>query len=58
MSTKPLDYTLDYRAFRERIGDLRGKEYWRSLEELADSPAFQSWWAGSSPSRREAGAMP
>jgi MoCo/4Fe-4S cofactor protein with predicted Tat translocation signal len=27
--------TLDFREFRDRIGDLRGKEYWRSLEELA-----------------------
>jgi molybdopterin-containing oxidoreductase family iron-sulfur binding subunit len=25
----------------ERYGDARGKRYWRSLEELADSPAFQ-----------------
>jgi len=32
--------TLDFKAFRERIGDLRGKEYWRSLEELARSDAF------------------
>ncbi len=27
--------TLDFKEFRKRVGDLRGKEYWRSLEELA-----------------------
>jgi len=40
MSTKP----LDYKAFRERIGDLRGKEYWRSLEELSRSDAFDEFF--------------
>jgi MoCo/4Fe-4S cofactor protein with predicted Tat translocation signal len=42
--TKTLDNTLDYRAFRERIGDLRGKEYWRSLEELSRSDAFDDFF--------------
>src|SRR5262249_37419238 len=28
-------------ALQERLGDARGKTYWRSLEELADSEAFQ-----------------
>jgi molybdopterin-containing oxidoreductase family iron-sulfur binding subunit len=28
-------------ALQERVGAARGKTYWRSLEELADSPAFQ-----------------
>jgi molybdopterin-containing oxidoreductase family iron-sulfur binding subunit len=36
--------TLDYKAFRERIGDLRGKEYWRSLEELSRSDAFDDFF--------------
>ncbi|HEY2828962.1 MAG TPA: TAT-variant-translocated molybdopterin oxidoreductase [Thermoanaerobaculia bacterium] len=38
------DNTLDYKAFRERIGDLRGKEYWRSLEELSRSDAFDDFF--------------
>ncbi|HEX7191351.1 MAG TPA: TAT-variant-translocated molybdopterin oxidoreductase, partial [Thermoanaerobaculia bacterium] len=40
MSTK----TLDYKAFRHRIGDLRGKEYWRSLEELSRSDSFDEFF--------------
>src|SRR5437763_3406197 len=36
--------TLDYQSFRERIGDLRGKEYWRSLEELSRSDAFDEFF--------------
>jgi MoCo/4Fe-4S cofactor protein with predicted Tat translocation signal len=30
--------TLDFADFRKRIGDLRGREYWRSLEELERDP--------------------
>ena len=33
--------TLDFREFRERIGDIRGKEYWRSLEELSRGADFE-----------------
>src|SRR6266849_1839954 len=36
--------TLDFKAFRQRVGDLRGKEYWRSLEELARSDAFDAFF--------------
>jgi molybdopterin-containing oxidoreductase family iron-sulfur binding subunit len=35
---------LDFKAFRERVGDLRGKEYWRSLEELSRSDAFDEFF--------------
>jgi molybdopterin-containing oxidoreductase family iron-sulfur binding subunit len=31
---------LDLAAIRERLAGLRGQQYWRSLEELADSEAF------------------
>src|SRR5947208_2699883 len=31
---------IDFTEFRKRIGDLRGREYWRSLEELSRSDAF------------------
>jgi MoCo/4Fe-4S cofactor protein with predicted Tat translocation signal len=36
--------SLDFTEFRERIGDLRGKEYWRSLEELSRSDAFDEFF--------------
>src|SRR4051812_29883212 len=35
---------LDFKQFRRRIGDLRGREYWRSLEELARSDAFDEFF--------------
>src|SRR5437763_13472496 len=55
MSTKKLDYTLDYRAFRARIGDLRGREYWRSLEELSRSDVFDEFFEEEFP--RQAAAL-
>jgi molybdopterin-containing oxidoreductase family iron-sulfur binding subunit len=33
---------LDLAAIRERLATARGPEYWRSLEELADSEEFQA----------------
>jgi MoCo/4Fe-4S cofactor protein with predicted Tat translocation signal len=30
-------------VFRHPPGDLTGKRYWRSLEELADAPEFRAW---------------
>ena len=30
-------------VFRHPPEDLTGKRYWRSLEELADTPQFRSW---------------
>ena len=40
---------LDFKAFRERIGDLRGKEYWRSLEELSRTDAFDEFFESEFP---------
>jgi MoCo/4Fe-4S cofactor protein with predicted Tat translocation signal len=37
------DKTLNFTDFRARIGDLRGKEYWRSLEELSRSDVFDDF---------------
>ena len=34
---------LDITAIRERLATKRGKEYWRSLEELSETPAFNDW---------------
>jgi len=41
--------TLDFTEFRARVGDLRGKEYWRSLEELSRSEAFDDFFASEFP---------
>ncbi len=35
--------TLSYTDFRARIGDMRGKEYWRSIEELTRSEVFDEF---------------
>ena len=35
---------LDFSEFRARIGDVRGKEYWRSLEDLSRSDAFEEFF--------------
>src|ERR1700730_1812817 len=35
------DLSPELRTIQERLGAARGKQYWRSLEELADTPAFQ-----------------
>ncbi|MGZ5477571.1 MAG: TAT-variant-translocated molybdopterin oxidoreductase, partial [Thermoanaerobaculia bacterium] len=40
---------LDFKQFRERVGDLRGKEYWRSLEDLSRSEAFDEFFAAEFP---------
>ncbi|HUP44064.1 MAG TPA: TAT-variant-translocated molybdopterin oxidoreductase [Thermoanaerobaculia bacterium] len=40
---------LDFTSFRERIGDLRGREYWRSLEELSRSDAFDEFFQSEFP---------
>jgi MoCo/4Fe-4S cofactor protein with predicted Tat translocation signal len=41
--------TLDFTEFRARVGDLRGKEYWRSLEDLSRSEAFDDFFANEFP---------
>ncbi len=32
---------MDFAAIRARLAESRGSEYWRSLEELVDSPEFR-----------------
>ena len=49
------DKTLDFREFRARIGDTRGKEYWRSLEELSRSEVFDEFFHEEFP--RQAAAL-
>src|SRR5436190_12185207 len=38
MTTQP---SLDLTAIRARLSAAKGKAYWRSLEELAETPEFQ-----------------
>ena len=38
------DNKLNFHEFRARIGDLRGKEFWRSLEDLSRSDAFDEFF--------------
>src|SRR6266571_342322 len=40
---------IDFAEFRKRVGDLRGKEYWRSLEELSRSDDFDEFFAQEFP---------
>ena len=35
------DLSPELAAVQKQLGAVRGKRYWRSLEELADTPAFQ-----------------
>src|SRR5215470_13618806 len=36
-----MNVSMDFEAIRARLAESQGKEYWRSLEELAGSEAFQ-----------------
>src|SRR5262249_16680562 len=38
---EPSQAERDRAAVRERLANLRGSQYWRSLEELAGTPEFQ-----------------
>src|SRR5260370_16831369 len=35
---------LDFDAFRTRLGDVRGREYWHSLEQLARTDEFEAFF--------------
>jgi MoCo/4Fe-4S cofactor protein with predicted Tat translocation signal len=37
------DKSFDIAALRARLADARGRRFWRSFEELADTPAFRSF---------------
>ncbi len=36
----PAEYALDLAAVREKLKEKSGKQYWRTMEELADDPHF------------------
>ncbi len=43
---------IDFEEARARLAGKKGKEYWRSLEELSDTPEFQLWVEDEFPNRR------
>ena len=43
---------LNLDAIRDQLAGQSGKRYWRSLEEVADTPEFQSWMDDEFPHRR------
>jgi MoCo/4Fe-4S cofactor protein with predicted Tat translocation signal len=45
--------TLNFTEFRARIGDLRGKEFWRSLEDLSRSDVFDDFFAQEFPQQAQ-----
>ncbi len=42
---------LDMTEIRSRLGRATGREYWRSLEELAGTPRFEAWLHREFPAR-------
>ncbi|MBS1720675.1 MAG: TAT-variant-translocated molybdopterin oxidoreductase [Armatimonadetes bacterium] len=43
---------LDLDAVREKLNGKTGRHYWRSLEEVAETPEFQQWVDDEFPNRR------
>ena len=39
----PAEKGLDIAAIRERLANKEGQEFWRGLEELAETPEFQDF---------------
>jgi len=35
--------SLDWTAIRAKLAGRQGRDYWRSLEEVAETPAFEQW---------------
>ena len=47
------DKTLSFTEFRARVGDLRGREFWRSLEELSRSDVFDEFMTQEFPQQAQ-----
>ncbi|MCH7755799.1 TAT-variant-translocated molybdopterin oxidoreductase [candidate division KSB1 bacterium] len=43
MKNKAKNSPIDISIIRERLQNLNGKQYWRSLEEVAETEEFQQW---------------
>ncbi|HLK13842.1 MAG TPA: TAT-variant-translocated molybdopterin oxidoreductase, partial [Fimbriimonadaceae bacterium] len=44
---------IDLDAVNAKLRGKRGPEYWRSLEEIAETPEFQAWVEDEFPNRRD-----
>lgn len=44
---------IDLSAVREKLKGLKGPAYWRSLDEVADTPEFQQWVDDEFPNRKD-----
>jgi MoCo/4Fe-4S cofactor protein with predicted Tat translocation signal len=42
---------MDWEAVEARLANAKGKQYWRGLEEIAETPEFQSWLDDEFPNR-------
>jgi molybdopterin-containing oxidoreductase family iron-sulfur binding subunit len=49
----PLKKKLDYEAIRQKLAGAKGPVYWRTLEELADTPEFREAVAQEFPERAD-----
>ena len=49
---------IDLAAIRARLSSLRGETYWRALDELAESPAFQEFVQDEFPEQAQEWADP
>lgn len=48
---------LDLESIRTKLAGKSGKKYWRSLEEVAETPEFQSWVEDEFPNRSTLGQI-
>lgn len=44
--------TIDMELVRQKLEGTTGKQYWRSLEEVAETPEFEAWLEDEFPNRR------
>src|SRR5438477_5290647 len=51
--TRRTDLSPELQAIQQRLDDSQGKRYWRSLEELADTEAFQELMRGEFPEQAD-----
>ena len=52
MEVKEQTQKLDLEAIRQKLSGNGGKRYWRSLEQVAETPEFQNWLDDEFPHRR------
>ncbi|HUS05279.1 MAG TPA: TAT-variant-translocated molybdopterin oxidoreductase, partial [Bryobacteraceae bacterium] len=53
LQPKPAPKPLDLEAIRAKLASAKGKQFWRSLNEVAETPEFQAYLDDEFPSRGE-----